>query len=340
LVIYTYNHLWEPVVKLAERLGLKMPMLEQNWLSEADLRNMLDLAGFEWLHTYRVIMFPKWVPILSKFFNRFVARLPVLNNLCMINVILARPIPNPRTADRISVSVVVPCKNEQGNIEAAVRRIPNMGRHTEIIFCDDKSTDGTADEVRRMQRQYPERDIKLIEGPGICKAKNVWTGFEAAHGDVLMILDADLTVMPEELPFFFKAIIEGKGEFINGSRMVYPMQKRAMKVANMLGNKIFGIIFSYLLNQPVKDTLCGTKVLWRSDWERIKLLLDSWGTTDRWGDYELLFGAAKLHLRIVDLPVHYQERVYGETKMTKVFHNGVVMLRMSLAGFLKLKMGF
>lgn len=340
LVIYTYNHLWEPVVTLAERLHLKMPMLEQNWLSEADLRNLLEISGFEWLRTYQVVLVPKWIPLLSEFFNRFVARLPGLSRLCMVNVLVGRPAPIPRKLDSVSVSVIIPCKNESGNIVPAIQRLPNMGKHTEIIFCDDKSTDGTAEEVRRMQDQYPERDIQLVEGPGICKAENVWAGFESAKGDVLMILDGDLAVMPEELPYFLSVILEGKGEFINGSRMVYPVPRAAMKFVNTLGNKVFSMIFSFLLGQTIKDTLCGTKVLWRSDWKRLKSMLGSWGTKDRWGDYELLFGAAKLHLKIVDLPVHYQERVFGTTKMTKVFRNGLIMLRMCFTGFIKLKMGF
>ncbi len=340
LVIYTYNHLWEPILTLAERLRLKMPLPEQNWLSEDDLRNLLELAGWQWLRTYRIVLFPKWIPLLSWFMNRVLAKLPGLNRLCMINVLVARPAPQPVAPQSVSVSVIIPCKNEAGNIEPAVRRIPQMGRHTEIIFCDDKSTDGTADEVRRMQREHPDKDIKLVPGPGICKAQNVWTGFRAATGDILMILDADLTVMPEELPYFFDAIVTGKGEFINGSRMVYPMQQQAMKFTNMLGNKFFSLVFAYLLDQRIRDTLCGTKVLWRRDWHRLEKLLGTWGVEDRWGDYEELFGAAKLHLRIIDLPVHYQERIYGTTKMVKVFHNGLRMLRMCLACFRKLKLGY
>lgn len=340
LIILTYNPLWEPVIKLAERFLKKIPTLEQNWLSEADMRNMFNICGFEWLRTYRTIFFPKRIFLLSTLLNLVIPRLPVISRLCMINVLVARLDPVPRAPDDISVSVIVPCKNEKGNIQAAVERIPDMGRHTEVIFCDDKSDDGTADEVRRMCKKYPERDIKLIEGPGICKAKNVWTGFESAQEDVLMILDADLTVMPEELPYFFQAIVEGKGELINGSRLIYPVPKLAMKFLNMIGNKIFSIIFSSIIGQRIKDTLCGTKVLWRSDWERIKPMIGSWGIEDQWGDYELLFGAAKLHLKIVDLPVHYQERVYGTTKMINVFKNGFKMVLICFGAFKKIKMEY
>ena len=340
LVIYNYNRLWDAVLSWASRVGLRMPAEDQNWLSEADMRVLLRLGGFEELNVYRVVLFPKWIPLISSFLNRVVARLPGLSRLCMIYVMVARPHSAPVNAADVSVSIIVPCRNEEGNIEPAVKRMPPLGRHVELVFCDDHSTDGTADAVRRMQQAHPDKDIKLIQGPGINKAENVRTGFEAASGDVLMILDGDLAVMPEELPYFLDALVEGRGEFINGSRLVYPMPKAAMKLANSIGNKFFSMVFSYLLNRPIKDTLCGTKVLWRRDWQRIARLWGTWGVKDRWGDYELLFGAAKLQLQIVDLPVHYQERVYGVTKMTRVFWNGVHMLRMCGAAWVKLKRGY
>jgi hypothetical protein len=340
LIIVTYNPLWEPLVALAQALRLKVPQTEQNWLSGPDIENLLTLTGYEWLKTYRTVLVPKYLPIASGFLNRFVARLPLFNRLCMTEAHVARLLPTPLPADSLSVSVVIPCKDERGNIEAAVRRIPFLGRDTEIIFCDDRSRDGTGAEVERVKNTYLDRNIRLLEGPGISKARNVWTGFDAAAGDVLVILDADLTTMPEELTYFLEAIASGTTEFVNGSRLIYPVPETAMKGANMIGNKLFSMVFSYLLSQRVKDTLCGTKVLWRKDWERMKPFVGSWGTEDRWGDYELLFGAAKLNLRIMDLPVHYQERIYGTTKMTRVVKNGLVMLRMCWQGFLRLKLGY
>jgi len=340
LLVTTYNHLWEPFVTFAEWIGMKMPRTEQNWLSTTDIRNLLKLAGFEALETHRIVILPKYLPLLSVFFNRFCARLPFLGKLCMTQVVVARMLPPPVLPNELAVSVIIPCKNEKGNVEDAVRRVPLLAGRTELIFCDDQSTDGTAEEVLRVQAIYPEKNVRLEHGPGVCKSRNVWTGFNAATGDILMILDADLTTIPEELPYFIDVIVSGQAEFVNGSRLVYPVPKGAMTGANMLGNKFFSVAFTYLLGQKVKDTLCGTKVLWRSDWERIKPMLGSWGTEDRWGDYELLFGAAKLNLKILDLPVHYQERIYGSTKMTKVFRNGLVMLRMCWHGFLKLKLGY
>src|SRR5205809_5299984 len=177
LLISTYNHLWEPLVTIAEWLGMKVPQVEQNWLSGADIRNLLGLAGFEVLETHRIVLLPKYVPLLSAFFNRFCARLPFLKKLCMTQVLVARMLPPAVPKEELSVSVIIPCKDEKGNVEDAVRRILQLGGQTEIIFCDDQSTDGTAEEVLRVAALYPERHVRLEHGPGICKSKNVWTGF-------------------------------------------------------------------------------------------------------------------------------------------------------------------
>ncbi len=327
IVVINYNHLWQPLLNLASKIGLRAKFVEPNWVSENDVRGFLKLAGFRPVRKHRLLLLPKYIPLLSGFVNGFLARLPGLRRLCLMQVMVARPMAEPKREDDLTVSVVVPCRNEAENVRHAVERIPAMGRHTEILFCDDKSTDGTADEVRRMQALFPEKDIRLLQGPGICKAENVWSGFRAARGDVLMILDADLTVMPEELPMFLRALAKSRGEFVNGSRLVYPMPELAMKFANIIGNKFFGLAFSFLLDQRIKDTLCGTKVLWRKDWLRMEPSLGSCGMKDLWGDYELLFGASKLHLEIIEVPVHYQERIHGVTKMTRVFANGWRMLR-------------
>jgi len=202
VIVVNYNQIWEPVLELASKLGLRARFVDPNWVSENDVRGFLKLAGLRPVRKYRQILFPKWIPLVSNFLNGFVARLPGVRRLCMMQIMVARPMRAVLPDEGISVSVIVPCRNEIGNVEQAVTRVPQMGRHTEILFCDDKSTDGTPDEVRRMQDLHQDKDIRLIEGPGICKAENVWTGFRAARGDVLMILDADLTVMPEELPMF------------------------------------------------------------------------------------------------------------------------------------------
>lgn len=335
IIISHYSYLWQPMVSLAEKARIRLPQTVHNWFSDNDVQNIFKLSGCEIIHTKKLIMFPFYIPLLSYILNKYLARLPILRHLTMSRLTIA--FPKQHENKEYSVSVVIPCRNESGNIQDAVERIPEMGSHTEIIFCDDKSTDHTVAEIHAMQRKYPEKDIKLVRGPGICKAENVWVGFDAAKGDILMILDADLTVIPEELPYFYEAIARGYGEFINGSRLVYPMHEDAMRLFNIIGNKFFSIFFTYILDSSIKDTLCGTKVMWAEDFKKIKALRGSWGIRDRWGDYELIFGAAKNHLKIIDLPVHYMERTYGETKMTNRFKNGWIMLKMSFASLIKIK---
>jgi len=336
IIVVNYNQFWEPLLNFASKIGLRAKFVEPNWVSENDVRGFLKLAGLRPVRKYRQMLLPKWIPLVSNFMNGFIGRLPGVRRLCLMQIMVAQPMREPIREEDVSVSVIIPCRNEAGNIEQAVNRVPQMGRHTEILFCDDKSTDGTVAEVKRMQELHRDKDIRLIEGPGICKAENVWTGFRAARGQVLMILDADLTVMPEELPMFLRALASGRGDFVNGSRLVYPMQENAMKFSNMLGNKFFGLVFSFLLDQRIKDTLCGTKVVWKKDWMRMERNLGSWGIRDLWGDYELLFGASKLHLEIVEVPVHYQERIHGVTKMTKVFANGWRMLKICVRAWYRL----
>ena len=339
LVVIWYNHLWEPLVGPAAALGLKLNNPTCNWLSLEDLRNLLHLAGWEVVKIGARMPCPKYIPGVAELMNDVLGRLPLLHRLGLIHYLVARPV-RPLAQPRASYSctVVVPCKNEEGNVPEIPTRTPQMGRFTEIIFVDDKSTDATAERVRDVIAAYPDRKIKLVEGPGQGKGAAVRAGLAAATGDVLMILDADMTVMPEDLPAFFEAITENKGEFINGSRMVYPLSGEAMRTANILGNKAFASLFTFLLEQRIRDTLCGTKVVMRHNYQKILAARQYFGEVDRWGDYDWIFGAARNNLKIVELPVHYVERIAGETKMNKRFRNGLVMLRMCWVAFRKLKM--
>lgn len=337
IIIINYNALWQPLINLANLLRLKIKQPTQNWLSACDMENLLYLTGYEIVKSFNIILCPIYIPVIANFLNNIVARLPLLQRLCLDHVFVVRKVVSRKNYRDYSVSVVIPCKDEKDNIENIVQRIPQIGKHTEMIFCDDKSQDGTVEEILRVKGKYSNKNIKLIYGPGICKSKNVWAGFEAAEGDILMILDADLTVIPEELTYFFEAIVEGKGEFINGSRLIYPMEEGAMNFSKILGNKFFSLLFSYILDQRIKDTLCGTKVFWRDDYFRMKKYIGHWGADDLWGDYDLLFSATKLNLKIIDLPVHYFDRTYGYTKMKNVLFNGTRMLRISLAALTKVK---
>jgi 2-polyprenyl-3-methyl-5-hydroxy-6-metoxy-1,4-benzoquinol methylase len=335
IVITYYNFLWEPVVRFAEKLGMKMPQEVQSWLSPMDIENLLHLADFEVVKTERRILFPKWIPLLSSFLNHFLAYLPGLNRLCLCNYIVAR-MRGPRPQDGYSTTIVIPCRNERGNIEAAIQRIPQFGAHQEVIFVDGHSTDGTPEEIQRVMKHCPEKDIKLLVQDGKGKGDAVRKGFAHATGDILMILDADLTMPPEDLPKFYDAVASGKGEFINGCRLVYPMEDEAMRFLNLVGNKFFSMAFSWLLNQRIKDTLCGTKVLFREDYRCLEKNRGYFGDFDPFGDFDLLFGASKLNLKILEVPIRYQERTYGSTNISRFAH-GWLLLKMTVYGFFRLK---
>ena len=338
IMVTYYNYLWEPVLRAAERLGLKAPQPLQNWLPPQDLTNLAVITGFEPVKLGFWLLCPIRVPLLTLVANRVLAHLPGLRRLDLIHYLVARPEPEPSPPRPLTCTVVVPCRNEVGNIPETVARIPLMGSHTEMLFVDGDSTDGTPEVIEEaIVAQRDTRDIRLIrQVPATGKGDAVRLGFASAKGDVIMILDADLSVMPEDLPKFFLTLAGGRGEFVNGSRMVYPMEGQAMRFLNILGNKMFSMLFSWLLEQRVRDTLCGTKALLRRDYERIAASRAVFGDLDPFGDFDLLFGAAKLTLKIVEMPVRYHERTYGRTKIRR-FHHGWLLLKMFFVAVGRLK---
>lgn len=338
ILITYYNYLWEPILRLGELLGLKMEQPLQNWLPQAEIENLLYLEDYEVIKKGYRFLFPKNIPFFSNFMNRFVAKLPLINRLCLVQVLIAKEIVPLQNPEDFTCSVVVPCRNERGNIEGAITRTPKMGRHTEIIFIDGNSTDGTVEEIKKQQEVYKDKDVKLLlQGDGVGKGDAVRKGFETARGDVLMILDADLTVAPEDLPKFFNALVEGKGEFVNGTRLVYQMEDQAMRLLNHMGNYCFSLAFTYLLEQRFRDTLCGTKVLLKSDYEKIARNRSFFGDFDPFGDFDLIFGASKLNMKIVEVPIRYHQRRYGETNIKRFMH-GWLLLKMCIVALKKLKM--
>jgi SAM-dependent methyltransferase len=333
LIFNFYSSLWRPVLALAEMLALRDRQPQSSWVTRADVANLLQLAEWELLTAQPRVLLPVPMAGLDHLLNRFVA--PVATFFCLTTFCVARP--RPPAADRPrTVSVVIPARNEAGNIEAAVLRTPVMGAGTELIFVEGNSTDDTWAEIRRVAAKYPERNIRIMQQPGKGKGDAVRCGFAAASGEILMILDADLTMPPEELPKFYGVLARGHAEFANGCRLVYPMEKEAMQFLNLIANKLFGLIFSWLLGQPVKDTLCGTKVLSRAHYEQIAANRAYFGDFDPFGDFDLLFGAAKLNLKIADVPIRYKERTYGSTNIQRWKH-GWLLLRMVLFAARKLK---
>jgi SAM-dependent methyltransferase len=335
LVVHSYSQLWRPALAVLEWLGLKQRTPIRNWLTIGDVQTLMQLTGLEPVTTTRRILFPLKIPVLSAFLNGVIGPLPIIRHLSLTWWIVARRRP-PDEPEDLSVSIVVPARDEAGMIERIVEETPELGSRCELIFVEGHSTDGTRHEIERQIAAHPEREILYFQQTGKGKGDAVRLGFEKARYDVLMILDADLTVRPQELPSFLEAIATGRAEFANGSRLVYGLEPGAMRFLNLLGNKAFSLVFSALLGQPVKDTLCGTKVLKRSRYEEIAAGRSYFGDFDPFGDFDLLLGAAKLQLEIVDLPVRYQSRTYGDTKISR-FRHGWLLVRMAVFAYRKLK---
>ncbi|MCP4256970.1 MAG: glycosyltransferase [Planctomycetes bacterium] len=337
VVITYFNYLWAGILRIGSRFRLRRRVPHQNWLSTEDIANLLYLTGYEVIRTASYVMVPKHVPLLAPLANRFLSLLPGFPCLDLITLLVARPLPAVRREDQVSVSVVVPCRNERGNIEGAIRRIPRMGREMEIIFVDGNSSDGTCEEIKRQIQRWPDRRIHLIhQDGGIGKGDAVRKGFAVATGDVLVIQDADLTAPPEDLIKFFRAWCQGKGELIIGSRLVYPYEQQAMRYLNLLGNKFFSMLFTWLLGQRLRDTLCGTKMISRRHYDLIVANRGFFGDLDPFGDFDLILGAVKQNLKVAEVPVRYRARTYGQTNISR-FRHGWLLMKMSWLAFKRIK---
>lgn len=328
LILNSYSRIWQLPLGLARRLGMAKPELQQNWFTVEDLENLLSLSDFEVVKQFAEVLWPMRTPLVGSFLNRILVKVWPFKYFAMTNFVVVRPRQLESDEDP-NVSVIIPARNEAGHINSIVERTPEMGRSTELIFVEGKSSDDTYETIEAAIADNPQRNLRVLKQLGQGKGDAVRLGFGEATGDVLMILDADMTVPPEDLPRFLSALVSGDGEFINGVRLVYPMEDKAMRFLNLVGNKFFSFTFSWLLQQRVKDTLCGTKVLYRRDYERIAANRDYFGDFDPFGDFDLLFGAAKLNLRIVDMPIRYGERVYGDTNINRWQH-GWLLIRMAI----------
>ena len=343
IVINMHSHLWQPVLAAAEALGLKYRQPIINWVTREDVANMGALAGFEVVQSYITTLLPKRVPLLSAFCNRVLAPFAPFRWFCLVSWITLRLPMHPLKKNgsdepaEPTVTVICPCRNEAGNIPAIAERLPKMGRHMELIYIEGHSRDGTLEACHRTKTAHPEMDISVYQQTGEGKKDAVWLGFSKARGDIVMILDADMTVAPEDLTAFYETLVSGRAEFVNGCRLVYPMEGQAMRFLNLVGNKLFSWFFSFIIGQPIKDTLCGTKALLRSDVQRILAGQSYFGAFDPFGDFDLIFGAAKLGLKIMDLPIRYRDRTYGTTQISR-FRHGQLLLRMCGFGLVRIKM--
>lgn len=327
VLITYYNHLWEPLLSFASILGLRRSVGVQNWLDEQDLKGLLDLAGFEVINIQKRVLVPVEMPLITDLFNKYLANLPVLNSLCLLTVVIARP--KPIGVKDFSVSIIIPARNEEKNIAKIIPSTPVFGKSQEYIFIEGHSKDATWEEINKVAKKY--KNVKVIKQKGIGKADAVRIGFSKATNEILMVYDADRTVDAKDLVKFYNALSIGIGEFANGSRLVYPMEDQAMQTLNKIGNKIFSVVFSWILGQRFKDTLCGTKAFFRSDYVSFKH-----SKSDPFGDFDLIFGAVRNNLKVVEIPVRYKERRYGATNI-KRFKHGFMLLANVVSAFVEFK---
>jgi len=337
IIINYYSRLWEPALNIARKLGIAGNTLPQNWLTETDINNFFVLAHLDKIRQWEEVLFPLHVPLLSAFANRILVKMWPFYYFSLTNFIMARIQPQQGIEEnQASVSVIIPARNEAGHIPEIIERVPEMGKKTELIFVEGNSTDNTYQAIQNAIKNHPDSECSLLRQDGKGKGDAVRKAFQHAKGDILMILDADLSMPPEYLPLFFHTLSSGKGDFVNGVRLVYPMEEKAMRFFNFLGNKFFSLAFSWLLGQSLKDTLCGTKVLWRKDYLKIEANRDYFGDFDPFGDFDLIFGAVKQNLKIVDLPIRYRERTYGETNIQRWSH-GWMLIKMMCYAAVKIK---
>ncbi len=335
VIVLSFNYFWKGVFDIAARLNLKYPFpANPNWLEEADIKTLFNLEGMKRVSTEKHMLIPFYIPWVSNFINKYLSQIPLINNLCVTQVMVFR---SATKRPESAVSIVIPAKNEQGNIKNLLAKIPHLGKWTEVIFIEGHSNDETLTSIKQEITNYygPIRSSYYTQ-TGVGKADAVRLGFKKAKGDILMILDADLTVRPGELTKFYQALTQGAGELVMGSRLIYPMEGDAMPTINFIGNKMFSVIFSFLLNQRIKDTLCGTKVLYKKHYEKIREQQGFFGNFDPFGDFDLIFGAKKTNLKILEIPVRYRARRYGSTNISR-FSHGWLLIKMAYVAARKLK---
>ncbi|MFA5088866.1 MAG: glycosyltransferase family 2 protein [Candidatus Omnitrophota bacterium] len=328
LLYHNYNWFWALFFRLSGFLGVSRKRALGDFYSNRDLDCFLEMSGWENVKKIRRYILPVKIPLLHILFDNFLIRLPLLNKLSLNTFFVARKA-GLISGQEYSASVLIPCKNEEGNIEAIVRRMPTFSRKLEFVFINDQSTDTTSSRIKEMRELFPEKNIVLVDGPGQGKGAAVREGIKQATGDICMIFDADMTVIPEDLPQFYEAMKMRLADFIHGTRLVYAQENGAFRLANLLGNLFFSRVFSYILDQRTTDTLCGVKVFWKRDWPLFEECRSILKDRDVWGDYNLIFGASRYGLKIAQLPVRYFERLEGITKMNSRIKNGFIMLRVA-----------
>jgi hypothetical protein len=336
VIVYSYNYLWKLGLRLTERLGLKRRGGLQNWLSIRDLNNALTTAGFQRVHVMRWQIFPFFLGGLGVAVNWLGKFLFFLDWLKLNQFQVFRPLPRGADAEDDSLTICLTCRDERDNIEPIVRAIPQLTDKQEILFVEGHSTDGTRAEIERVMQAYPEKNIRVIGQPGKGQGDAIREGFSQARGEIIILLEADMTSPPENVHFVYESMRGRYAEFIEGSRFVYPLSLQAMPLANQLGNGSFAYFFSWLFRGHLTDVLSGIKAIRKTDFMKIRSRWNEWGIDDPFGDFELLFGAVRLGLLCAEQPIHYRPRPYGETK-TRVWYHGYILAKMALNALLRFR---
>ncbi|MCI5207545.1 MAG: glycosyltransferase family 2 protein [Candidatus Electrothrix sp. ATG2] len=338
LFVIVYNPFLGFLYNLASKLRFRSAPKPDVYITEKNLKTFARLAGYEIVRTRASVFIPFYIPLLSNLVNRVLPVLPFVKRFALLWVVVLRPIIPEK--NKPSLSIIIPARNEAGNIQDAIQRIPIIpGADVEIIFVEGNSTDDTWQRIQKILEDPPKSfKIKAHKQPGKGKNDAVRVGFDNAAADLVTILDADLTMPPEMLPRFYEAYCQGLGDFVNGSRLVYPMENEAMRPLNRMGNLFFCKILSFVLGISVSDSLCGTKFYALDDYKRFVSWRDRFGDFDPFGDFEMLFASSELALGVIDLPVRYRARTYGETNISR-FRNGFELIRMTLIGFFRILLG-
>lgn len=338
ILLVAYNPYLSWLYRFANYIGLRTGEVPSTFLTRVDLQNIVKLAGYTVVRTRPIGYFPWFLFGLGHFINHLFVTIPGLRWLSFAFMAVLRPVIPENPADLL-LSCVIPARNEKGNIENALKRMPKVECKLEIIFVEGHSTDGTWEEILRISENYKDQfRIKYFRQTGKGKSDAVRLGLSKTTGDILTILDADLTMPPEFLTRFYKTYCEGHADFINGSRLVYPMEGNAMRFLNRLGNVFFAKTLSWVLDVQIGDSLCGTKLFTKHDYQRMVAWRKDFGNFDPFGDFELIFPAAILGLGIVDIPVRYLDRTYGSTNINR-FYDGFRLLKMTIIGLIRIRMG-
>ena len=337
IIVLSKNLIWMIFIKILKYL-LNFSPKKNNFLPSSYLYNLYSSCNLEIVRIERIIALPINLPFLTNLINK-IFRLPVLNLFCVSSITILKKMQKKiEKNDNKIISFIIPCKDEEKNIPLFKEQISKLNKNYEYLFGDDKSTDDTKKEISKLYEANKELKIKQYDGPGICKADNVYRGIDKASGDIIVIYDADLTVDFKDIEFALKILETTNTDFINCTRMIYPQRNKAMKILNFCGNSFFAILFSILFKKRITDTLCGTKIFYKKHWDKIKNDNGEWGAKDLWGDFDLLIGAYKNNLKIIEVPVVYYERKEGETKMTSLFSNTIRMLWIVLSAYYKLRL--